>query len=175
MTTRTWRELTFPPDRKFLSDNLASLLLIAFALYYPSTCATFCFSGKPPTTRPRLAMRPGLGRGRGVRFSPAATPSTPVVAVHGTLQATNLRVVVSSDNSQLSERRAEKLPLEEPSSPTDKAEAPANDALVRKKSSSWSLRATYADKDPREIMRVLRQGIHNYIDTFDELPDGMET
>ena len=34
--------------------------------------------------------------------------------------------------------------------------------------------AAYADKDPREIMRVLRQGTHNYIDKFDELLDGLE-
>ena len=32
----------------------------------------------------------------------------------------------------------------------------------------------YVDKDPHEIMRMLRQGTSNYIDTFDELLDGME-
>ena len=73
----------------------------------------------------------------------------------------------------MSERLAEKLPLEAPSSPTDKAEAPANDALVRR-SGSWRLHATYADKDPREIMKTLLQGNRSYIDKFDELLDGME-
>ena len=100
-------------------------------------------------------------------------PGTPVTVMRGTLQATNLRVVGSSDNSQLSERLAEKLPLEEPSSPTDKAEAPANDALV-KKSGKRKIRTTYADKDSREIMKALRRGNRNYIDTFDELLDGVE-
>ena len=74
----------------------------------------------------------------------------------------------------MTERLAEKLPLEEPSSPTDKAEAPAKDALVSKRSGSRRLRVTYADKDPREIMKALRQGNHNYIDKFEELLDGME-
>lgn len=120
-----------------------------------------------------MALQPGLGCGRGVRFSPAAAPNTPVAAVRGTPQATNLRVVGSSDNSQLSERRAEKLPLEEPSSPTNKAETPANDALV-KKSGKRKIRTTYADKDPRKIMKALRRGNRNYIDTFDELLDGVE-
>ena len=118
-------------------------------------------------------MRPSLGRGRGVRFSPAAAPSTPIVTMRGTLQANNLRVVGSADNSQLSECLAEKLPLEEPSSPTNKAEAPANDALV-KKSGKRKIRTTYADKDPREIMKARRRGNRNYIDTFDELLDGVE-
>ena len=118
-------------------------------------------------------MRPIIGRGRGVRFSPAAAPSTPVTVMRATLQANNLRVVGSSDNSQLSERRAEKLPLEEPSSPTNKAEAPANDALV-KKSGTRKVRTTYADKDPREIMKTLRHENRNYIDKFDELLDGVE-
>ena len=36
------------------------------------------------------------------------------------------------------------------------------------------LRVTYADKDPREIMKTLRQGNRNYIDKFEELLDGME-
>ena len=72
------------------------------------------------------------------------------------------------------ERLAEKLPLEEPSAATDKAEAPANDALVRRKSGTRRLRTTYADKDPREIMKTLRQGNRNYIDKFDELLDGIE-
>ena len=118
-------------------------------------------------------MRPAIGRGRGVRFSPAAAPSTPVVAMRGTLQANNLRVVGSADNSQLLERLAEKLPLEEPSSPTNKAEAPANAALVRR-SGTRKIRTTYTDKDPREIIKTLRRGNRNYIDKFDELLDGVE-
>ena len=46
--------------------------------------------------------------------------------------------------------------------------------MAKKKSASWSSQVSYVDKDPREIMRVLRQGTHNYIDKFDELLDGME-
>ena len=38
----------------------------------------------------------------------------------------------------------------------------------------WKLRVTYADKDPREIMKALRHGNRNYIDKFEELLDGME-
>ena len=68
----------------------------------------------------------------------------------------------------------EKLPLKEPSPPTNKAEARANDALVGRRSSTRRLRTTYADKDPREIMKTLRQGNRSYIDKFDELLDGME-
>ena len=64
----------------------------------------------------------------------------------------------------MSEHLAEKIPLEEPSSPTDEAEAPANDALVSRRSGTRRLRTTYADKDPREIMKTLRQGNRNYID-----------
>ena len=124
-------------------------------------------SGKPPTARHKITMRAALGRGRGVRFSLAAAPGTPVAPMRGTLQATNLRVVGSGDGPKLSERLAEKLPLEEPSSPTDKAEAPANDALVSRRSGTRRLRTTYADKDPREIMKTLRQGNRNYIDKFD--------
>ena len=74
----------------------------------------------------------------------------------------------------MSERLAEKLPLEEPSSPTNKAEAPANDALVGRRSGTRRLHTTYADKDSREIMKTLRQGNRNYIDKFDELLDGVE-
>ena len=133
----------------------------------------FSFSAKPPTTRPKLTMRAALGRGRGIRFSPATAPGTPVVPMRGTLQATNLRVVGSSDGPTLSERLTEKIPLEEPSSPTGKAEAPANDALVRR-SGTRRLCTTYADKDPRKIMKTRRQGNRNYIDKFDELLDGME-
>ena len=130
------------------------------------------FSGKPPTARPKITMRAALGRGRGVRFSPAAAPSTPIMPMRGTLQATNLRIAGPSDGPKLTERLVEKRPLEEPSSPTDKAEAPANDALV-KKSVKRKDRTTYADKDPREMMKVLRCGNRNYIDTFDELLDGL--
>ena len=119
-------------------------------------------------------MRATIGRGRGIRFSPAAAPSTPVIPMRGTLQATNLRVVGSSGGSQLADRLAEKLPAEEPSPPTTKAEAPASDALVGRRSSTRRIRTTYADKDPREIMKTLRQGNRNYIDKFDELLDGME-
>ena len=97
------------------------------------------FSGKPPTARPKLTMRAALGMGRGVRFSPAAAPGTPVAAMRGTLQGTHLRVVGSGGGPKLSERLAEKLPLEEPSSPTDKAEAPANDALVSRRSGTRRL------------------------------------
>ena len=75
---------------------------------------------------------------------------------------------------QVARAAAEKLPLEEPSSPTNKAEAPANDALVSRKSGTRKLRTTYADKDPREIIKTLRQGNCSYIDKFDELLDGME-
>ena len=71
------------------------------------------------------------------------------------------------------EQLAEKLPLEESSSPTNKAEAPAKDALV-KKTVKRKLRSTYAIKDPREVMRTRRRGNRNYIDTFDELLDGLE-
>ena len=74
----------------------------------------------------------------------------------------------------MSERLAEKLPLEEPSSPTNKAEAPTNDALVGRRSGTRKIRTTYADKDPREIMKTLRRGNRNYIDKFDELLDGVE-
>ena len=119
-------------------------------------------------------MRATLGRGRGVRFSPATAPGTPVVPVRGTLQAANLRIVGPGDGPKLADRLAEKRPLEEPSSPTDKVEAPANDALVSRRSGSWRLRVTYADKDPREIMKALHQGNRNYIDKFEELLDGME-
>ena len=94
--------------------------------------------------------------------------------MRGTLQAGNLRIAGSGDGPKLSDRLAEKRPLAEPSSPTDKAEAPAKDALVSKRSGSRKLRVTYADKDPREIMKALRQGNHNYIDKFEELLDGME-
>ena len=94
--------------------------------------------------------------------------------MRGTLQATNLRIVGPGDGPKLTERLAEKLPLEEPSSPTNKAEAPANDALVSRRSGTRKVRTTYADKDPREIMKSLRQGSRNYIDKFDELLDGME-
>ena len=119
-------------------------------------------------------MRPTIGRGRGIRFSPAAAPSTPAIVMRGTLDATNLRVVGSHGNSQLSERLAEKLPLEEPSAPIPQAEAPASDALVGRRSGARRIRTTYANKDPREIMKTLRQGNRNYIDKFDELLDGME-
>ena len=93
--------------------------------------------------------------------------------MRGTLQATNLRVVGFSGNPPLTERQAEKLPLEESPSSTDKAEVPAQDALV-KKTVKRKLRTTYANKDPREVMRTLRHGNRNYIDTFDELLDGLE-
>ena len=93
--------------------------------------------------------------------------------MRGTLQATNLRVVGFSGNPPLTERQAEKLPLEESPSPTDKAEAPAKDTLV-KKTVKRKLRSTYANKDPREVMRTLRRGNRNYIDTFEELLDGLE-
>ena len=94
--------------------------------------------------------------------------------MRGTLQATNLRIAGPGDSPKLADRLVEKRPLVEPSTPTDKAEAPANDALVSRRSVTWRLRTTYADKDPREIMKTLRQGNHNYIDKFDELLDGME-
>ena len=94
--------------------------------------------------------------------------------MRGTLQATNLRVVGSSGGSQLTDRLAEKLPIEEPSPPTTKAEASANDALVGRRSGTRKIRTTYADKDPREIMKTLRRGNRNYIDKFDELLDGVE-
>ena len=68
----------------------------------------------------------------------------------------------------------EKLPVEEPSPPTTKAEAPASDALVGRRSGTRRLRTTYADKDPREIMKTFRQGNRNYIDKFDEFLDGVE-
>ena len=132
------------------------------------------FSGKPPTARTKITMRPAFGRGRGLRFSPAAAPGTPVVPMRGTLQAANLRIAGPGDGPKLTDRLAEKRPLEEPSSPTDKAEAPANDALVSRRSGSRRLQVTYADKDPREIMKALHQGNRNYIDKFEELLDGME-
>ena len=115
-------------------------------------------------------MRPPIGRGRGVRFSPATAPSTPAIVMRGTLDAYNLRVVGSSGGSQL----AEKLPTEEPSPPTSKAEATASDAAVGRRGTSRKIRTTYANKDPRGIMKTLRQGNRNYIDKFDELLDGME-
>ena len=132
------------------------------------------FSGKPPTAQPKITMWAALGRERGVRFSPATAPSTPVIPMRRTLQATNLRIAEPGDGPKLTERLVEKRPLEEPSSPTDKAEAPANDALVSRRSGTRRLRTTYADKDPREIMKTLRQGNRNYIDKFDELLDGIE-
>ena len=85
-----------------------------------------------------------------------------------------MRIAGPGDGPKLTDRLAEKRPLEEPSSPTDKAEAAANDALVSRRSGTRRLRVTYADKDPREIMKTFRQGNHNYIDKFDELLDGME-
>ena len=68
----------------------------------------------------------------------------------------------------------EKLPAEEPSPPTTKAEATASDAVVGRRSTTRRIRTTYANKDPREIMKTLRQGNRNFIDKFDELLDGME-
>ena len=94
--------------------------------------------------------------------------------MRGTLDATNLRVVGSGASSQLADRLTEKLPAEEPSPPTTKAEATANDAVVGRRSTTRRIRTTYANKDPREIMKTLRQGNRNYIDKFDELLDGME-
>ena len=119
-------------------------------------------------------MRPSVGRGRGVRFSPATAPSTPAIVMRGTLDASNLRVVGSSGGSQLADRLAEKLPAEEPSPPTTKAEATASDAAVGRRGTTRRIRTTYANKDPREIMKTLRQGNRNFIDKFDELLDGME-
>ena len=132
------------------------------------------FSGKPHTAKLKVNPRAGLGRGRHVRFSPATALGTPVVPARGTLYTDRLRITDPSDGPQLSDRRASKRPLVESSSPITKAKAPAKDALVRKKTSSWSLQVTYVEKDPREIMKVLRQGTHNYIDKFDELLDEME-
>ena len=43
-----------------------------------------------------------------------------------------------------------------------------------KKSGKRKIRTTYADKDSREVMKALRRGNRNYIDTFDELLDGVE-
>ena len=74
----------------------------------------------------------------------------------------------------MADRLAEKLPAEEPSPPTTKAEATASDAVVGRRSTTRRIRTTYTDKDPREIMKTLRQGNRNYIDKFDELLDGME-
>ena len=119
-------------------------------------------------------MRPPIGRGRGIRFSPATAPSTPAIIIRGTLDASNLRVVGTSGGSQLADRLAEKLPAEEPSPPTTRAEATASDAAVVRRGTTRRIRTTYANKDPREIMKTLRQGNRNYIDKFDELLDGME-
>ena len=85
-----------------------------------------------------------------------------------------MKITGPGDGPKLSDRLAEKRPLAKPSSPTNKAEAPAKDALVSKKSSLRQLRVTYADKYPRDIMKTLRQGNRNYIDKFEELLDGME-
>ena len=132
------------------------------------------FSGKPPTAKLKVNPRGGLGRGRHTRFSPAAAPGTPVVPVRGTLHSDRLRITGPGDGPKLSDRLENKRPLVESTTPNTKAEALAKDALGRRKSGSWSSQVTYADKDPREIMRVLRQGTHNYIDKFDELLDRLE-
>ena len=94
--------------------------------------------------------------------------------MRGTLQATNLRIAGPGDGPKSMERLAEKLPLKEPSSPNNKAEALANDALVGRRSGTQRLRTTYANNDLHEIMKMLRQGNRNYIDKFDELLDGVE-
>ena len=168
---RCW-ELSFPRGAKFLRQLFFFFILALFCIN-TDACRTNS-SGKPPTTRPKLTMRASLGRGRGIRFFPATAPDTPVVPGRGTLRADNLRLIGPSDGPKLSDRLAEKRLLGEPSSPTDKAEAPAKDALVGRRSSSRQLRVTYADKDPRDIMKALRQGNRNYIDKFEELLDGME-
>ena len=71
----------------------------------------------------------------------------------------------------MADRLAEKLPAEEPSPPTTKAEAPASDVVVGRRGTTRRIRTTYANKDPREIMKTLRQGNRNFIDKFDELLD----
>ena len=105
-------------------------------------------SGKLPTAKLKVNPRAGRGRGRQTRFSLAAAPSTPVIPMRGTLHADRLRITGPGDGPKLSDRLESKRPLVKTTTPNTKAEAPAKYALVRKKSSSRSLRATYADKDP---------------------------
>ena len=144
--TRCWG----PPsllDGKFSSDNPSISLL----LFCTNTDILLNdFSGKPPTAKLKVNPRAGLGRGRGIRFSPANAPGTPVVAARGTLQSDNLRITGLGDSPQLTERLAEKRPLVESSSPITKAEAPAKDALAKKKSASRSSQVSYIDRDPRD-------------------------
>ena len=162
---------TFTLSGKFSSDNPSfPSPLLYFAL-------TFLFAGRFQWQASHYQAQAESTcwpwKGRGIRFSPATAPGTPVVPVCGTLQSDNLRITSLGDGPKLTDWLAEKRPLVEPSSPTNKAEAPANDALV-KKSGKRKIRTTYADKDPREIMKMLRRGNRNYIDKFDELLDGVE-
>ena len=83
-TKMTCWELPFPPDGKLSFDNPSFLSPLLYFALIVNVC-WFTFSGKPPTARPKLTMRAALGRGRGVRFSPATAPGTPVVPVCGTL------------------------------------------------------------------------------------------
>ena len=81
---KTWRGLTFPPAGKFTPVNLASsscYLCLALSV----NIGYFSFSGKPPTARPRLTMRPPIGRGRGLGSLLLPPPAPPPLLCGGPL------------------------------------------------------------------------------------------
>ena len=131
-------------------------------------------SGKPLTAKLKVNPRAGLGRGRQTRFSPAAAPGTPIVPMRGTLHADRLRITGPGGGPNLSDHLESKRPLVETTTSNTKAEAPAKDALAKRKSGLRSGQLAYTNKDPREIMKTLRQGTHNFVGKFDELLDGLE-
>ena len=95
--------------------------------------------------------------------------------MQGTLCSDSLRITGPGDGPNLSDRLEGKRPAAGTTTSNTTAEAPAKDALVRRKSGSWSSQVAYADKDPREMVKTLRQGTHTFVERFDEILDALDS
>ena len=62
--------------------------------------------------------------------------------------------------------------LPQPPPPTPRLKL-QKDAMVKWKSGSRSSQVVYADKDPREMVKALRQGTHTFFGRFDEILDAL--
>ena len=127
-------------------------------------------SVKLPTGKLKVNPRAGIRRGRQTRFSSATAPGTPAILMQGTLHADNLRITDPSDGPHMSDRMAGKNLAVMTTTSNTTAKSLAKDAVVKRKiGSHGTSQVAYAGKDPREMVKTLRQGTHTFVGKIDEI------
>ena len=133
-------------------------------------------SGKLLIAKLKVKPRASIGRGRQTRFSTATAPGTLVMLMQGTLRADNLRITGPSDGPHMSDHLEGKRSADTTTTSNTTAEASAKDAVVKRKSGSWSSsQVAYPGKDPCETVKTLRKSTHTFVGKLDKILDSLDS